>query len=422
MTTTAAPRPVSLRHVSDPPRSKRPRAIRNLRITFSGVLCCIIVALVGLAALNGEANLLFLLFAISMGALAYSMLAPVRAVRGISAERSVPQVAIAGRTFALTYTVRNARSWFSAWSLVVTETPIGDEGPLFPRGFVSLLGPGREQRVELTGRCTRRGLYNLKGIRVTSRFPFGLFTCWVDRPAPCELVVYPAMGRFRRDPWRERPSVHTRTTHVLRERGAQDEFYGVREYREGDSHRFIHWRRSARTGQLVVREMMDVRRTQLVVLVDPWPRPPDTPVAESPHPSAGDEDEAERVIQAAATAVCDGLERGHRVGMICRSDMPIVVAPAGGRPHRQRLLHQLALLEPGNPVGLDDLVARIRWASGWQHTRCLICAASLDVTHDRLVRLLAGRTEATLVLSPRLEGFDALFDTSYRPEAGGRTR
>ena len=93
----------------------------------------------------------------------------------------------------------------------------------------------------------------------------------------------------------------------------------------------------------------------MIVLLDPWPTSPHTRDSATPP-----DPDVERVISAAATATCDGLERGHRVGLIARARIPIVIPPAQGRPHRQRLLHELALLSDGSSEPMDELIARIR--------------------------------------------------------------
>jgi uncharacterized protein (DUF58 family) len=427
-----------------PSPHRRTTALFGLRITFSGILCVAIVVLVGLAALNSEANLLFLLFGISLGVVGFSALASAVMVRKVDVERIAPAAVVAGRPFTIVYCMRSRRRWLRSWSLVIGEIPAGGAPARFPLGFVEALGPGGEERIELTGVCPARGRVPLAGMRLLSRFPFGLFACTVDVTQPGEMVVLPAVGRFRRDPWRDRRhSQSTSSRSSPRESRGMEEFYGVREYRPGDNTRWIHWRRSARVGQLIVRESTVARAEHLTVLLDPWPEIEPGEDSGSPGGAArstshwalrwltspvGDRRRArrapgiadrpaasvERIINLAATALCEGLERGHRVGLIARGAVPVVIAPSGGRSHRQRLLHELALLKPGATEGLDALVSRIRWSSGW-HGRCMICATHLTSPHTRVMRFLTGRAEAVVAIGSDSDAFDSLFDVGPGP-------
>lgn len=443
-------------------------ALRGLRITFSGLLCVGIVIMVGLAALNSEANLLFLLFGISVGVVLASAVWPVFMVRRLDIERGVPAAVAAGRHFEMEYVVHSRRRWFRSWSLTIGELPSGRPPVRLPLAYVETLKPGDTHHARVSAMCPMRGRYALRGVRILSRFPFGLFACSVDYRLPAEFIVYPAMGRFRRSPWRERRHSDSLSQGNTRRRGGeQEEFYGVREYRQGDNPRWIHWRRSAHAGHLVVRESPPARVQQLIVIVDPWPEPaeavpapsgelharetgggrgtkpagrspPESPVPAKPatktasrlsrlrfgwlgrgsRPMHWPAESVERIISVAATASCEALERGHRVGLIVRAAIPVVIAPSGGRSHRQRLLHELALLKPAAGEGLDKLVSRVRWSGGW-FGRCLVCATHTNRTHGQVVRFLAVRAEAAVAVTCDSENFDALFELSSdpRPEA-----
>ncbi len=417
--------PANLTAALTPPAPAAPRTspIRGLRITFGGLLCACIVILVGLAGLNSEANLLYLLTGISLGILILSAVLPVLIVRGIDVDRTIPEAVVAGRPFQLSYLLRNRRRFFNAWSLVISEQAPDRSSrrsqphrPFrFPCAFTPLLRPGAECRIDLLSTFSSRGQLSLSGVRVLTRFPLGLFSCHVDFIMPASVMIYPPLGHFRHDPWRDYRAATAASNRTLRHRSGHEEFYGVREYRQGDNLRWIHWRRSARTGELVVREMLPLKPTQLIVLVDPWPEQV-RPAAPGEHvrPDA----RAEVVISAAATALCDALERGYRAGLICRAARPVVLPPVAGRAQRQRILHELACAVPGCPRPLDDIVAQIRWSTGW-HARCLLCAATLAEPHEHVVRFLSIRAEALAILSPQKDDFYQLFESQHDP-AGER--
>ena len=82
--------------------------------------------------------------------------------------------------------------------------------------------------------------------------------------------------------------------------GYGNEVFGVREYRAGDSLRRIHWRSSARRGELVVREYEPPGLQTLTILVDP--DPPSLPVAD-------------QIARLAASEAWDCIREGGRVAI-----------------------------------------------------------------------------------------------------------
>jgi uncharacterized protein (DUF58 family) len=367
----------------------------GLRLTFGGLLYAMVLVMIGAAALNSEANLLFLLCGVGVGVFLFSAVAPILMVRQVEVDRIAPDAAVAGRLFKITYLVRNRRRWSHVWSLVIEELPVGGAAKWLPGAFLATLGPGQQQRVDLNAKCPRRGVVKLAGVRVVSRFPFGFFSCSVRHAISGELVVYPPVGRLRGDPWQVYRQMGTSQSRFKQSHTAGDEFYGVREYRTGDNVRWIHWRRSAHAGELVVREMAWLPSTQMTVVIDPWSTA--SAPASAKHYATSDVI-AERLISTAASFICDALERGYRVGLICRGSESAAIAPAGGRPHRRRLLHALAMLNPGACEGLDELMHRVRWTAGLQ-ARCLVIASQFGHSHDRVVRFLGRRAETVLTLS-----------------------
>lgn len=395
----------------------RSSPLAGLRISMSGLLVLAVSILVLIASFTAEANLLLLLFGISAGVMVVNLVVCIRTVRHVDVERSVGPAAVADRPLRITYLVSSRRRFMRSWAIHVTEASIRGSGISFSGGFVTVLEPGAEQRVELTVVCPRRGRIQLRAIRLACGFPFGLFVCHVDVEAPAELIVYPAVGRVRREIWNQRSTAETAGSRRTDRSAAEEEFHGVREYRHGDNPRWIHWRRSAHVGQLVVREHRTPRDSVVMVLLDPWPgslvlRSVGRGVLGHILNGTGEREwdaDAERTISAAATAVCDALDRGHRVALVGRGSRPVVLPPAGGRAHRQRLLTELALLCPGGAASLDQLMRAIRWPSAG-NARTLLFAGRADKTHHRVLRTLSNGTENILLVSPQSGWLEKLFE------------
>ncbi len=388
-----------------PPRRSSP--VWGLRISPSGVLCAGVLVLVGLAAINSEANLLLLVFGLGLGALVLSAAACMLMVGRLDAERVLPGAGVAGAPFDLTYVLRR-RGRGRCWALQVGESPLARGSPRLPRGFIPWMERRAEQRLQVRATIAHRGRVRLRGIRLRSTFPFGLFSCFVDLPAPAQLVIYPSVGRMRRDLWRNAGYGRSSAGRSRSSITGGEEVYGIREYRAGDNPRWIHWRRTAHLGRLVIRELMPLQATQVLVVLDPWPEAAAGSQGRGWHRSRLDPT-AERLISAAATAVCEGIERGHRVGLICRAAVPVAIAPGGGRGQRHRLLHELALMAPGAGQSLEQILAGIRWSAGWR-SRCIFLSPLAGHGAAQAYGLLSARTELVTAVSAEGGLLDKVFD------------
>jgi uncharacterized protein (DUF58 family) len=117
--------------------------------------------------------------------------------------------------------------------------------------------------------------------------------------------------------------------------GAGDEIYGIREYTPGDSPKRIAWRRTARTGEVVVRQNSAPAPLKIWVFLrlDPDPGAPAEPIA------------TERAVALASALVRELLEADVSVGLAFASPR-VVIPPSSGRRHAERLLNELAVVEP----------------------------------------------------------------------------
>jgi uncharacterized protein (DUF58 family) len=119
--------------------------------------------------------------------------------------------------------------------------------------------------------------------------------------------------------------------------GRRGEFFGLREYREGDDSRGIHWRSSARGGRLLVRELEEDAQRRVILQVD-------NAVADAADPTQIDA--LEDAVSHAASLAVAYLRAGYAVKLCARgASVPL----AAGAAQEQRLLRALALLSPAAP-------------------------------------------------------------------------
>ena len=113
--------------------------------------------------------------------------------------------------------------------------------------------------------CDRRGLYEFSELDVSSKGPFGLFNAKYRLQASNQVLIYPSYYPLKRLRLLETRQVAERhTTRV----GVGTQVVSTREYRPGDPLRQIHWRSTARHGELVVKEFAEEDQPSLTVVLD----------------------------------------------------------------------------------------------------------------------------------------------------------
>lgn len=369
----------------------------GFRVSLGGILFLMGSTLIGLAAIDADINLLMIVFGLCMAGIALSVVAGWKALRLLEVTRQAPDTLVAGQLFDVRYTVRNRRRWGCARGLHIVDC-LPSEAPVTEvEAYVSALPPGHSVVVHSPVRVLRRGCIEFNKLRVETRFPFGFVTKYVEIEQPREVIAFPALGRLLTDVKSTSRSLDGPGGAQARSMG-DEEYYGVREYRAGDNPRRIHWRRSARTGQLMVREMARSSERQLWCVVD-------TRVNSDDHKTA---DALEAAISCAATVICDGLESGVKVGLICNGRPLLILPPGGGRAHRPRLLRELAERGENTDDPLAPHLEKVGWPARWRG-RCMLFAAvdSNDLRRAaNSLRRMLGPTGVYVAGSP---AFDAVF-------------
>lgn len=131
--------------------------------------------------------------------------------------------------------------------------------------FIPSIYPGQRLNLTYTTTCDRRGWHCFEAVRVRSSGPFGMFTTRRRIAAPTDMLVYPQYYPLERLRLLESRGFSEQLTQHA---GQSSEVIGTREYRPGDSMRQIHWRSTARTGRLVVKEFADTDQMTMTVVLD----------------------------------------------------------------------------------------------------------------------------------------------------------
>ena len=325
---------------------RRLRPPRRLSFTREGRIIVVLSVGVGFAAINTGNNLLYLLLGWLLSFIVASGILSEMTLKKLRVERRPPPRVFAGEPFLMEVVIHNAKENRASFSIEV-EDLVGTT-PIDKRCYFLKIPAAKSQRTSYRHTFGKRGLYELSGYRLATKFPFALFRKSRDIDAPLEVLVYPARVAVPRPPPRS-----TSTGDVTANRlGRRGEFFGLRERRAGDDRRDVHWRSSARTGRLLVREYEDELARRVVIGVDnalpKAVREAVTDGALTPDLEA-QVSSVERAISVAASLASSYLEVGWTVELCARG----LHVPAGvGRMHEVKLLRALALL----PYAAEDAV------------------------------------------------------------------
>jgi hypothetical protein len=327
-------------------------------ITREGWQYLVIFALVFGGALVNEVNLLLILGAMLAGPLLLGRHLALFTLRGLVVERRLPRAVCAGELLVVHLAIANTRRRVGSWILLLEE-PIrrltggdqADHGYMVPVGARAkgngLVGeasvlfpyvPARQTcKGDYRGRLAERGRYRLGPLRLSTRFPFGLFRYSMDCGGPATLTVLPRLGRLTQS-WKalrhESFAGNDRREHRP---GIDGDFYGLRPWQRGDSRRWIHWRTSARASGVMVRQFEQPHSRDAAIVLDLW---------QPTVPTANSGENVELAVSFAATLAAELCRKGNSDVLLAAADPePRITGGPGSTALLQDLMERLALIE-----------------------------------------------------------------------------
>ncbi len=329
---------------------------RRISITSEGWYYLVLLAFLLAAAMLREINLLLLLAALLSGPMLLCWRLVVITLRGLEVRRHMPRGVCAGDLLVVDLEVANRRKRTTSWALVVEEEIVrlngADEAPVRPAVFFSHVEPGDTRRREYRGRLPQRGRYRVGPLKLSTRFPFGLFRGTLIDSRVDTLTVYPRLGRLTAA-WRSRRRESHEGTQrrQLGQARASGDFFGVREWQAGDSRRWIHWRSSARHQKLIVRQFEQQRHRDVAVLLDLW---------QPAGARAADRENVELAISFAATIVADACRRGGSNLLVAIGGEGLgLCGGSASPPVMEEIMAQLAVAEASPAASLAGLASAV---------------------------------------------------------------
>jgi len=300
--------------------------------------------------------------------------------RGLRLLQPSAVTAFAGEIFPLEIPVVNSLRALAARDVVVLHHNDRRDAER-PAGYVATIAPQARVGVATAQRLTRRGHHRQLSIAVESAFPLGLAVCRAEFVLPVDLLVLPRLGTIR--------NLDALTAHRhgmlyqgATDRGDEQEFHGLREWRDGESQRRIHWKLSARRGRLLVREFRGEDRPAVHVVLD-------TRLPSRPRPSgrvsvrvSARTDERrggfERAVSLAATLVEQNLRRQRCVRMTIVGEHCTTFERRRGRAALFPILEALADVDSEPLTGNRTISEFSSKSAGADEITLYVCVGGTD--------------------------------------------
>jgi uncharacterized protein (DUF58 family) len=197
-----------------------------------------------------------------------------------------------------------------------------------------------------------RGRYTVGPLVVRLSDPFGLAQVTSELAGTSEVVVHPKVEPLTAPSLGGElaSSSATKVRHLFSQ---GDEFYTTRDFRDGDDLRKVHWRSSAKRGQLMIRQEERPWQARALIALD---------LRRHAHRGQGGQASFERMVSIAASIAVRLGASGYELGMV--TDEGRQVRPVNAADQATAVLDFLASVEPTRSTSLVPLADRLARTSG----------------------------------------------------------
>jgi len=289
-----------------------------------------------------------------------------------------------GDQLRVTYTIRNTGLLPKPWLEV--HNPSSLPGGLAGRA-ISLSSRG-ERSWQLRVPLTRRGAFRIDPLDVRSGDPFGFFEASASVGQGVSLIVYPRVDPLPH--WRL-PTAMVEGSHAQPERTLQTTPLAttVRPWAPGDSFNRIHWRTTARHGEIQVKEFDLEQTADAWIFLD---------LDASVQEGEGDESTVEVGVRAAASIADRALNENRAVGLTTTGLRAGVLPADRGSRQQFKVMQLLAAVEGDGVTPLAESLVqglpRLR-----RGMTAVVITPSVDRSWVRPLATLRGRGVASVVIT-----------------------
>jgi uncharacterized protein (DUF58 family) len=232
-----------------------------------------------------------------------------------------------------------------------------------------------------------RGRYPIEDAEIVIEDAFGLARSESRVDSPGALLVHPRLVELDRL-FSESGSRVQEGRRLLLRRPSGFDLHSVREHEQGESLRRVHWPSTAKRGQLMVKDLEDSPRDEVLVLLD----------AEAGHVGGeGADSSFEAAVSAAGSILRAHVGRGRRAGLVTNTLVPRYQQVHALEGDWGLALELLAAVEPDGRNAVAAMLVEGAGAPSKALELCLVTSNLGPRLADRLLQRSVTRRGSSLV-------------------------
>jgi uncharacterized protein (DUF58 family) len=365
----------------------------------------VIAAILLIAAFSTNFEFLFYLVYLSMLVVGGSYILTRLGLADLEAGYAVNQLTgHVGDKLQITYTLRNTSRVPKPWLEIHNPTTLPGGLP----GRAISLGSRAERSWLVRAPLTRRGHFRVEPLQIRTGDPFGFFEASASVGQGVAVVVYP---RIERLPLWRLPAANIEGSHAAPERTLQTSplATAVRPYAPGDAFNRIHWKSTARHGEIQVKEFELEQTADAWIFLD---------LERSIQGGRGEESTVELAVRAAASIAAKALLENRAVGLTVNGHRQAIVPVDRGSRQHLKIMQLLAAVEGDGTTPLAECLVgaagRLR-----RGMTAIVITASTDPAWVRPIAALRARGIGSVVVIADAEAADR-HDRAERVRLGER--
>jgi uncharacterized protein (DUF58 family) len=365
----------------------------------------VIAAILLIAAFSTEEEFLFYLVYLAILVVGGAYILTRLGLADLEAGYAVNQLTgHVGDRLQITYTLRNTSRVPKPWLEVHNPTTLPGGLP----GRAISLGSRAERSWLVRAPLTRRGHFRVEPLQIRTGDPFGFFEASASVGQGVAVVVYP---RIEPLPLWRLPAASIEGSHAAPERTLQTSplATAVRPYAPGDAMNRIHWKSTARHGEIQVKEFELEQTADAWIFLD---------LDRSVQGGRGEESTVEVAVRAAASIAAKALLENRAVGLTVNGHRQAIVPVDRGSRQHLKIMQLLAAVDGD---GTTPLVECLVTASGRlrRGMTAVVITPSTDTAWVRPIAALRSKGIGSVVVTLDAPASDRL-DRAERARLGER--